>query len=137
MRDDLPIFGVCGRSGAGKTTLIEALVPSLLSHNLSVAVAKHWAHGLDVDHPGKDSDRLFRAGADVFLEGPGQGFARIHPSGDAGRPAGLKELAHRYDLVLVEGGERVDRGQGIRRGEGAGRGRGQGRRAPMRRARRP
>ena len=111
MLTDLPIFAICGHSGSGKTTLIEALVPRLAAGGLSVAVAKTHAHGIDVDRPGKDSDRLFRAGADVFLHGPDQGFSRVHPppstggrTGPGGAPAlQLAALARRYDLVLVEG----------------------------------
>lgn len=102
MLGDLPIFAICGHSGSGKTTLIEALLPRLRAGGLAVAVAKFHAHGIDVDRPGKDSDRFFRAGADVFLQGPDQGFSRVHPPG--GAPAlQLAALARRYDLVLVEG----------------------------------
>ena len=102
MLTDLPIFAICGHSGSGKTTLIEALVPRLAAGGLSVAVAKTHAHGIDVDRPGKDSDRFFRAGADVFLQGPDQGFSRVHPP--ERRPVlQLAALARRYDLVLVEG----------------------------------
>jgi len=102
MLSDLPVFAICGHSGSGKTTLIEALLPRLRAGGLAVAVAKFHAHGIDVDRPGKDSDRFFRAGADVFLQGPDQGFSRIHPPG--GPPAlQLAALARRYDLVLVEG----------------------------------
>ena len=99
---DLPVFAVCGHSGSGKTTLLEALLARLRGSGLAVAVAKFHAHRIDVDRPGKDSDRLFRAGADVFLQGPDEGFSRTLPAGRA--PAlTLADLCRRYDLLLVEG----------------------------------
>ena len=98
----LPILGICGLSGAGKTTLIEALLPELEQRGLRVAVVKHDCRNLVVDMPGKDSDRLFRAGADVFLLG-GEEFVRLHGDDGAGFGFQLTLLARRYDLVLVEG----------------------------------
>ena len=107
MLRDLPIFGICGHSGSGKTTLIEQLLLALSAEGLSVAVAKGVAHHLDVDHVGKDSDRLFRAGADVFLEARDEAFVRSHPAvsgrGDV-RPA---RIARSYDVVLIEGRKEV------------------------------
>jgi len=58
----LPIIGLCGSSGAGKTTLVEALIPRFTARGIRVAVVKHGAHRVQVDVPGKDSDRLFRPG---------------------------------------------------------------------------
>jgi molybdopterin-guanine dinucleotide biosynthesis protein MobB len=95
----LPLLAVCGHSGSGKTTLIEAATRRLRRRGLAVAVVKHDVHGVDVDRPGKDSDRIFRSGADVFLQGPGERLARLHSGSFA-------ELLQRYDLVLVEGGKR-------------------------------
>jgi molybdopterin-guanine dinucleotide biosynthesis protein MobB len=103
MPGDLPILGVCGWSGAGKTALLEALVPRLRARGLAVAVVKHDVHGLNLDRPGKDSDRLFRAGADVCLASPAERLARSHLDGALDPEPGLRELARRYDLVLVEG----------------------------------
>lgn len=99
MNSELPVFGVCGWSGSGKTTLIEELARRLVARNLKIAVVKHDTHGFDVDRLGKDSDRLFRAGADVLLGGPDETFYRQH-NGDR---LPLRELAARYDLVFVEG----------------------------------
>ncbi len=101
--DDLPILGICGWSGSGKTTLIERIVPKLTAKGLKVAVVKHDAHGIDVDRPGKDSDRLYRAGADVLLQGPGEELLRLHGTEESDWTATLMSLAGRYDLVLVEG----------------------------------
>jgi molybdopterin-guanine dinucleotide biosynthesis protein MobB len=103
MLENLPILGVCGWSGSGKTTLLEKLIPVLRRKGLDVAVVKHDAHGVDVDRPGKDSDRLYRAGADVVLRGPDQSFARTHPHRRAALPEVLRDLTTRYDLVLIEG----------------------------------
>ena len=103
MLDRLPVLGICGFSGAGKTTLIEKIIPLLTEKGLKVAVVKHDAHRIVVDTPGKDSDRLFRAGADVFLQGQEEEFFRIHPSDDSNLLNMLSELTREYDLVLVEG----------------------------------
>ncbi len=109
MLADLPVFGIFGHHDSGKTTVIEAVASRFAGRGLAVAVAKPGAGHLDVDRLGKDSDRFFRTGADVFIGSEEQGFARTHPAGrqgHAGRPGmplGLIELGRRYDLVLVEG----------------------------------
>ena len=102
MADHLPILGICGWSGSGKTTLIEQLAPALIADGLKIAVLKHDAHGLDVDRPGKDSDRFFNSGADVLAQGPDQTFFRTHHDGVELAEL-LAPLTGRYDLVLVEG----------------------------------
>lgn len=58
-----PLFGISGRSGQGKTTLIEALLPWLRAHGLIVNVIKHSHHSIELEPPGKDSARFRRAGA--------------------------------------------------------------------------
>ena len=99
---DLPaaVLAVCGWSGSGKTTLLEAVLPRLAAAGLRVAALKHDGHGVAVDRAGKDSDRLFRAGADVLLRAPDEAFARWHDLSLAGA---LDLLAAEHDLVLVEG----------------------------------
>lgn len=60
-----------GFSGAGKTTLIERLVPLLKSHGLRISVIKHAHHGLETDRPGKDTWRHREAGAyEVLASSP-------------------------------------------------------------------
>ena len=101
--EGMPVLAICGYRDAGKTTLIEAVLPELARRGLRVAVIKHDTHGLQVDRPGKDSARLFGAGADVWLHGPGEGFLRVHESAPAGLHRALEYLVSRYDLILVEG----------------------------------
>jgi molybdopterin-guanine dinucleotide biosynthesis protein A len=104
MRDtQSPVLAVCGWSGAGKTTLLEAIIPELKRRGLAVAVLKHDAHGLEVDRPGKDSDRLFRAGAEVVLHGPGEVLRRARPAAVEDLWTALAALLDHNDLVLVEG----------------------------------
>lgn len=95
-----PLLGICGRSGAGKTTLIETLIPRLRSLGLQVAVVKDGARRVQADAPGKDSDRFFCAGADVALFGE-QHFVRSRQPGEL--TAFLAALCGTYDVVLVEG----------------------------------
>lgn len=56
-------IGFAGYSGAGKTTLVERLIPLLRGRGLRVSVVKHAHHKFDIDHPGKDSYRHRQAGA--------------------------------------------------------------------------
>jgi len=101
--ENLPVLAVCGWSGSGKTTLLEGLIPRLRELGLRVAVVKNDAHGIAVDRSGKDSDRLFRAGASVVLGSSDESFARW-PGGVApGLSESLRHLAVRNDAVLVEG----------------------------------
>jgi molybdopterin-guanine dinucleotide biosynthesis protein MobB len=97
------VLAVCGFSGSGKTTLLAALLTRLVGRGLAVAVVKHDAHGIQVDSPGKDSDRLFRAGATVALRSPGESFWRWHEGDATAFARTLGVLAASHDLVLVEG----------------------------------
>ncbi len=104
-----PLFSIVGRSGAGKTTYLEKLVPALKRRGWRVAVIKHDAGGFDIDHPGKDTYRHAAAGADVVgISGPGR-YAIIDRH-DGETP--LDELLGRLgpvDLVLTEGFKREGR----------------------------
>jgi molybdopterin-guanine dinucleotide biosynthesis protein A len=98
-----PVLALCGFSGSGKTTLLEAAIPHLIARGLSVAAVKHDSHGFVVDKEGKDSDRLFRAGATVALRGPSEQFLRRGLSSALTLQATLFDLARDHDLLLVEG----------------------------------
>ena len=99
----LPAFGICGYSGSGKTTLILELIQRLSALGLRVGVIKHDVHGLNVDREGKDSDRFFKAGADVLMRSPNERFLRLHPHAEESLEATLRSLAPGYDLLLLEG----------------------------------
>jgi len=98
-----PVLAVSGWSGAGKTTLLEAAIPRLAARGLRVAVVKHDAHGIQVDREGKDSDRLFRAGATVVVRAPEENFVRLAVTPEATLAQFLGSLARTHDLLLVEG----------------------------------
>lgn len=99
----VPVLAVCGFSGSGKTTLLERVIPKLTALGFTVGVIKHDAHGVQVDQTGKDSDRLFRAGAQVLLRAPNETFARFHPQAEKDLSWALAHLAWEVDLILVEG----------------------------------
>ncbi len=42
--DTTPVITFVGKSGTGKTTLLEKIIPQLKVHGLRVAVLKHDAH---------------------------------------------------------------------------------------------
>ena len=54
---------VVGFSGAGKTCLLERLVPELAAGGLTIGYLKADAHKIDLDEEGKDTFRLRQAGA--------------------------------------------------------------------------
>lgn len=98
------VLGIAGWSGAGKTTLIERVLPPLLAAGLVVSTVKHAHHGAELDRPGKDSWRHRQAGArEVMVSAPGR-WALMHE--EPGAEPDLPDLLARMgpaDLVLVEG----------------------------------
>jgi molybdopterin-guanine dinucleotide biosynthesis adapter protein len=99
------VFGFAGYSGAGKTTLIEQLIPVLTSAGLRVSLLKHTHHDFDIDKPGKDSWRFRVAGAGEVMLAGAQRWALMHELRDEAEPLLSDLLAHMSpcDLVLVEG----------------------------------
>jgi len=100
----IPIVSVVGKSGAGKTTLIEKVIPELNRRGYRVATIKHNIHGFDIDHEGKDSWRHKRAGAHTVVIASPRRVAMIE---DAGKDYEISELSDKYikdaDIILVEG----------------------------------
>lgn len=101
------VVAIVGRSGAGKTTFIEALVPELLALGLRVGTVKHDVHGFEMDRPGKDSWRLRRAGASACVVASRRRLAFF---AGLDRELSLAEIARRYfsacDIVIAEGYKR-------------------------------
>ncbi len=59
----IPVIAFVGRSGCGKTTLLESVVPILLQRSIRLAVVKHTQHkGIISDVEGTDTRRMWDAG---------------------------------------------------------------------------
>lgn len=101
--DRVPIITFVGKSGTGKTTLLEQLIPMLKAHGLRLAVLKHDAHHFEMDKPGKDTYRFTAAGADVVTISNAEKFAMIE---QPPQELSLRDIIARLpqvDLVLTEG----------------------------------
>lgn len=102
--EPIPVLAFAGWSGAGKTTVIEALLPRLRALGLRVAVVKHDGHEFDIDHTGKDSWRFTQAGAVQSIVTSATRTAVVEC-----RPLSLSQvlaLTRDVDLILVEGFKR-------------------------------
>ena len=101
------IVSIVGKTDAGKTTLIENLVPELVKLGFRVGTVKHDVHGFEMDREGKDSYRHKKSGAVVALiSSPG----RVGMVRDADHDHTLAELRQLFlsdvDLILTEGYKR-------------------------------
>jgi molybdopterin-guanine dinucleotide biosynthesis protein len=102
------LVAIVGKSDSGKTTLIERLVPELVALGLRVGTVKHDAHGFDIDHPGKDSWRHGRAGAEAYAVASPDKLAFVTrlpeelPLGDIAR-----RFFAGFDIVVAEGYKRT------------------------------
>jgi len=101
----MKVFGFAGFSGAGKTTLIEKLIPRFTAQGLRVSLIKHTHHDFDVDQPGKDSWRHRQAGAHEVLLTCDKRWVLMHELRGAPEPSLTEQLGllSPCDLVLVEG----------------------------------
>jgi molybdopterin-guanine dinucleotide biosynthesis protein B len=102
-----PIISVVGRSNSGKTTVLEKLIRELTQRGYQVAAVKRSIHGFEIDHSGKDSFRLAKAGArTVMIVSPDKLalVKRLDQELDIFELA--KTIDSDVDLILTEGFKR-------------------------------
>jgi len=102
-----PMVSIVGNSGAGKTTLIEKLIPEIISRGLCVGTIKHDVHGFQMDKPGKDSWRHKQAGASATLISSPHQIGMVMDVDRERQPIELVSLLSHVDIVLLEGYKRA------------------------------
>lgn len=99
-----PALSVVGWSDAGKTTLVERLVPELRALGLRVGVVKHSSDPHPLHRAGSDTGRFEHAGAELVAFATPAGIqvtVRRQPA--EALLVLLGRFADTVDLVLVEG----------------------------------
>ena len=101
------ILSIVGKSDAGKTTLIEKMLPCLVRRGIKVGTIKHDVHGFTMDKEGKDSYRHKQAGAHTTVISSPNKIGMVR---DADHDHAIKEIVDLYlkdmNLVLTEGYKR-------------------------------
>jgi len=100
----VPIVAIVGKSGAGKTVIMEKLIAEFKSRGYRVGAVKHTHQTIDLDEQGKDTWRYTQAGSDaVAISSP----LRITVFNNLDRVPSLEEtarlLGENYDIILAEG----------------------------------
>lgn len=101
------IISIAGRSGSGKTTFLEKLLPLLKGRGYRVGVLKHAHCGITMDREGKDSWRHKKAGAAATLVIAPGGVVLQKDWEMAGIEDVIPYLSD-MDLVIVEGFKQAD-----------------------------
>jgi molybdopterin-guanine dinucleotide biosynthesis protein B len=98
------VVSIVGKTGSGKTQLIEKLIPEFKRRGYRVATVKHSPAGMEVDKPGKDSWRFAEAGSDAIVISSPDKLACIKT---VDHDSSIEEIQHLigndFDLVLLEG----------------------------------
>jgi len=103
MEKRVPVIGLAGFSGSGKTTFLEKLIAELKRRGCRVGVIKHTHHPVQFDQPGKDTWRHSRAGAAVVaLAAPG-GVSLVRKFESDPGPEKVIAMIDGVDLVIIEG----------------------------------
>ena len=100
----LPIVSIVGKSGSGKTALMEQLIAEFKRRGYKVAALKHSPGGMEIDQPGKDSWRFAQAGSDAVLVSSRDKLAFVK---NLDHEFDIEEIlpimGAEFDLVLAEG----------------------------------
>lgn len=99
----VPVVGLAGYSGSGKTTFLEKLIGELKARGYRVGVIKHTSHPVEFDRPGKDTWRHAKAGADVVALASQDNVAVVRKFKSAPGPEDVLPLVDGVDLIIVEG----------------------------------
>jgi molybdopterin-guanine dinucleotide biosynthesis protein B len=93
-----------GKSKAGKTTLLERLVPELRARGYRIGTIKHSVHAFDIDVEGKDSCRHKQAGAHTVVISSPKTVAVVKDVESEESPDSLASQYFRdVDIILTEG----------------------------------
>jgi len=100
----VPLIAIVGKSGSGKTVIMEKLIAEFKAHGYRVGAIKHAHQTVELDAPGKDTWRYSQAGSDAaVVSSP----SRITIFKSLDREPSLEEtallLGDGYDLILAEG----------------------------------
>jgi len=100
----VPIIGIVGKSGVGKTHVMGKLVTELKNRGYRVATVKHSAHDVNLDLKGKDSWHHAQAGSDAVIISSPHRFAIIRTMDHDSSLAELSRfIGPDFDIILAEG----------------------------------
>jgi len=100
----VPVVSIVGKSGVGKTTVMEKLIAELKKRGYRVATLKHNVHGFDIDLEGKDTWRYAQAGSDTVAISSSHKIAIIRKVGHDHTLAELNRfIGTDLDIILAEG----------------------------------
>jgi molybdopterin-guanine dinucleotide biosynthesis protein B len=106
---EVPVVSLVGKSGVGKTTVLERIIGELKRRGYRVGTVKHDVHGFEVDRPGKDSWRHAQAGSDVVVISGSRRLALIRRLAEETPLDEVVKLMPDVDIVITEGYKRGDK----------------------------
>jgi len=103
----IPALAIVGKSGSGKTGIIEKLIAELKARGYRVAAVKHSHQTVEMDMEGKDTWRFTRAGSDAsVISSPSKLTVFRNAKEEPGIDEALMALGESYDIVIIEGFKR-------------------------------
>lgn len=96
------VYQIVGHKNTGKTTLICRLIEKFTETGIRVGVVKHDAHEFDTDHPGTDTWKQRKAGAQVVAIASKNRTSIIRERSTSLRDL-IAQIIDDVDIILVEG----------------------------------